>query len=654
MSTDQSDLAASRSPPGSEALQGAASPYTQGAAPSTGPTEQPHCSPPPQLAENGHQSPQSCSENGQHTPSSMLSQQLRKQHHEQRQSPPHSSPSSAHLAESAPTPMENWTPPQVSPRDIVRIFQCQQCSNPYRNAVTLSCGRSICKTCLPETHARTSITYPALPDRVQAFQCPFPACNKEHVLDDCGLDVILNKVAKVVEGTLEAYTVDAVQLRQSTGIVFDATHRDSDGHQKQAKTIRGTKLVATWALAVEGGLRFDAEITYQELPPSSPGKMHDEQDVRVLDKMQQAMRTEMDCQVCYALFYDPLTTGCGHTFCRPCLHRILDHSRYCPICRRKLAINPLLKRNICPSNDRITNIIETFWRDELEVREEAVAAERAARHQGLEVPLFVCTLSFPMMPTFLHIFEPRYRLMIRRALEGDRTFGMVLPKRPRHSGDTPFHELGTLLRIVNAQFYPDGRSLIETVGLSRFRVLQHGQLDGYTVGRTERVDDVSWEEEEAVEAAEVGYDNGVGSDEEGNHRSVPLRQRMNIRTRSYSSLSGGTPFSPPQIGDDSPQTAADLDTLTTRSLMQFAIGFVTRMRDQSVPWLTERMLAIYGECPDDPAAFPWWFASTLPVKDLEKYKLLGTSSVRDRLKICCAWILEMERVRWSLHGCTIL
>ena len=43
------------------------------------------------------------------------------------------------------------------------------------------------------------------------------------------------------------------------------------------------------------------------------------------------------------------------------------------------------------------------------------------------VPLFVCTMAYPTVPCPLHIFEPCYRLMIRRCIEtGTRQFGMCL------------------------------------------------------------------------------------------------------------------------------------------------------------------------------------------------------------------------------------
>ncbi len=33
------------------------------------------------------------------------------------------------------------------------------------------------------------------------------------------------------------------------------------------------------------------------------------------------------------LLYEPVTTPCGHTFCRACFARSMDHSSRCPMCR---------------------------------------------------------------------------------------------------------------------------------------------------------------------------------------------------------------------------------------------------------------------------------------------------------------------------------
>ncbi|KAF4980888.1 hypothetical protein FZEAL_3210 [Fusarium zealandicum] len=535
----------------------------------------------------------------------------------------------------------------VNPRDFVRLFQCQICSLPLREPISLPCGKSMCRRCLPETHVRTNITYPAKPERQRGFRCPFVDCGREHALGDCAIDVVLNKTTHHIRDEVERGKIQAQRSEVATRVVWQdpwaaaglASLRDDDAYSKM---VQGGKVVATYLLAEEGDLSYEADISYDHIltsPSPPPPGSSDQDDTGLVRKAQDATRSEMDCQVCYALFYDPLTTACGHTFCRSCLHRILDHSCYCPICRRPLAINPLLNHNASPPNETITRIIETFWLEEVHARKDALESERANQMQDYDLPLFVCTLSFPLMPTFLHIFEPRYRLMIRRALEGDRTFGMVLPRRPQHAEDTDFHELGTLLRIVNIQYYPDGRSLVETVGLSRFRIRGHNYVDGYMVGKIERVDDVSLEEEEAIEAAEA-TPLGLQS---------PVQEPPLVMDDAKGPQDSSSPTSSPTPSTSSPHisaSAVDIDAMSTQSLMHLASSFVARMRAQSVPWLTERMLTIYGECPDDAAIFPWWFASMLPVKDLEKYRLLGTSSVRERLKICCSWIVEWETSRW--------
>ncbi|WYZ40264.1 hypothetical protein EsH8_IV_000605 [Colletotrichum jinshuiense] len=510
-------------------------------------------------------------------------------------------------------------------RDVIRLIQCRKCSRLLQEPITLPCGRSLCKHCLPETHARENISYPATPGRLQGFECPYQECGRNHAVGDCGVDVILTKAVDNFKAEMDKAKVTNTTAEISTHVIIqtpgvgDANVDADEG--TTSRVVKGGPLVAVYMLAETGELNYGSNITFAEV--SSLGDEAATIDTRTFSKVKESVRTEMDCQVCYALFYDPLTTVCGHTFCRSCLHRVLDHSSYCPICRRGLSVSPLLYRESCPSNEYLKTIIQTFWADAVLTRGDALAAESLNRHREFDIPIFVCTLSFPMMPTFLHVFEPRYRLMIRRALEGDRTFGMVLPQHPRTANDTHFVEYGTLLRIVNAEYFADGRSLVETSGISRFRITRHGILDGYLVGKIERVDDMTIAEEEDLEATETqqAIERFESAATHQSEESTTARQVMT--------------------------TPEDLSSMPTSELLSFGVSFVERMRQQSVPWLAQRMLAIYGECPNDPALFPWWFASILPAKEFEKYKLLETRSVRERLKICCGWILEWEANRWG-------
>ncbi|KAK8048370.1 LON peptidase N-terminal domain and RING finger protein 1 [Apiospora phragmitis] len=287
-------------------------------------------------------------------------------------------------------------------------------------------------------------------------------------------------------------------------------------------------------------------------------------------------------------------------------------------------------------------MINGFWADTVALRAHAVRLEQQAQGE-YDVPLFLCTMSFPTMPTFLHVFELRYRLMIRRAMDGNRTFGMVLYTQPTEAnGRANFLPIGTLLRIVNIEFFPDGRSLLETVGVSRFKVLKHALLDGYMVGNIEKLDDVSLAEEEAIEVSETMRSRGVQYFARAiDHADERSTETVDATTTTSVQIPRSTTHPSPVS-----MTMEELDGMATRELLEFGVDFVRRMRSQSVAWLTTRVLAIYGDCPNDPARFPWWFASILPVSDEEKYRLLGRSSVRERLKICCRWIVEWESSRW--------
>lgn len=497
--------------------------------------------------------------------------------------------------------------PHADARAVIRLIQCARCSLPLRIPMTLPCGNSICRKCLPELHKREGISYPMTANRREGFLCPFPECGIDHSVGDCSQDVTLTKV-------LDRISIEVARWRPenlNTPTLLDERPRwrnviDSSKEKDfpKSRVLHGGRLVATYTMADLGDLKYSSEVAYQTM--SAAGESYEHLDVSMMGILKEIVRGEMECHVCYGLMLDPLTTTCGHTFCRQCVARVLDHSNPCPICRRPLP--PAARALHEPSNQRLSKLLVGICPDLVSARKEAVAQEEAAMDGETNVPLFVCTLAYPSMPTFLHIFEPRYRLMIRRAVEeGDRKFGMMTSNRKDEVqgdlGRTQFMQYGTLLQIISIQMMPDGRSLIETCGLWRFRVRSWGMLDGYIVGNIERLEDVSSVEEEHTEALEIGG---------------PPRNDL----------------------------AAQFDRMSTSELLRIGHDFIARMRAASAPWLHERVIASYGSPPDDAALFPYWLASILPIADNEKYKLLPTSSARERLKITAGWVRRIEAQRW--------
>ena len=112
------------------------------------------------------------------------------------------------------------------------------------------------------------------------------------------------------------------------------------------------------------------------------------------------------------------------------------------------------------------------------------------------LPLFPLeAVLFPgaLMP--LHIFEPRYRLLIRRCIERQRPFGIVLIRRGNEvGGGAEPYDVGTEAKIVAESPLPDGRSYIVTRGERRFAVERLiADAEPYLLGQVRYLDEADGE-----------------------------------------------------------------------------------------------------------------------------------------------------------------
>ncbi|GLI64935.1 hypothetical protein VaNZ11_008336 [Volvox africanus] len=215
---------------------------------------------------------------------------------------------------------------------------------------------------------------------------------------------------------------------------------------------------------------------------------------------------DWDCSLCAQLLFEPVTTPCGHTFCRECFARAMDHRPRCPYCRTVLHV----ARDSLPVTITLANIISRAFPEEYEQRRVEmtagaggpVAGEGAAAsgdgaataaagtapeavQRTLTLPLFVMSLLMPGESMALNIFEPRYRLMVRRVMEGSRRLGMAQARRDA----SEIEDVAVEAEIIECQPQPDGRYYLELVGRRRVRIHSHSEMDGYRVARCEVMQD---------------------------------------------------------------------------------------------------------------------------------------------------------------------
>lgn len=96
------------------------------------------------------------------------------------------------------------------------------------------------------------------------------------------------------------------------------------------------------------------------------------------------------------------------------------------------------------------------------------------------------TVFFPHHLLPLHIFEPRYRAMLQKALEGPRMFAVAMEESGR-----PARRVGGLGLIRSCVRQPDGTSNLILQGLARVRLDHVLQVRPYIIATPEPLEDTS-------------------------------------------------------------------------------------------------------------------------------------------------------------------
>jgi hypothetical protein len=114
----------------------------------------------------------------------------------------------------------------------------------------------------------------------------------------------------------------------------------------------------------------------------------------------------------------------------------------------------------------------------------------------IRVPIFPLSgaILFPRSQLPLHIFEPRYREMVRDAIDGPGRIAMIQPHRLDDDNEAPLFDVGCVGEIVGLEELEDGRFNIVLLGSNRFRLVGEAKLD--TAYRCADVDIAAFDDEE--------------------------------------------------------------------------------------------------------------------------------------------------------------
>ena len=97
----------------------------------------------------------------------------------------------------------------------------------------------------------------------------------------------------------------------------------------------------------------------------------------------------------------------------------------------------------------------------------------------LRVPIFPLpgAILFPRSQLPLHIFEPRYREMVKDTIEGAGQIAMIQPQRLDDDNAAPLYDVGCVGELVGIEELEDGRYNIVLLGSHRFRLVREAEVD---------------------------------------------------------------------------------------------------------------------------------------------------------------------------------
>lgn len=125
-----------------------------------------------------------------------------------------------------------------------------------------------------------------------------------------------------------------------------------------------------------------------------------------------ALTNSLQCSLCLSLICEPISIACGHSFCRVCLVESLRrHKKQCPSCRAICHVSA----ETAQENVMIKSMAMTLDPDGYMTRLEEARSLRDT-WSALYPIFFYNSVMFPGSVLSLHLFEPRYRHMVRRSL----------------------------------------------------------------------------------------------------------------------------------------------------------------------------------------------------------------------------------------------
>jgi Lon protease-like protein len=244
----------------------------------------------------------------------------------------------------------------------------------------------------------------------------------------------------------------------------------------------------------------------------------------------------------------------------------------------------------------------------------------------MELPLFpLNTVLCPGIALPLHIFEERYRAMVRHCLETTSPFGVVLIREGREvgAGVVSFTGIGTIAEIRDAGTYEDGRYDLLVVGTRRFEIRQ--VLSGkrpYLVAEVDVLDEAVGDVDAAQRLAMRATRRFVSYLELLQPQSGETADEIDVRVEIETE---------DDEEDEEPEAEAQLELDVEPDPESVGVADAGEVPDPADDPAPDRPRRRRVTIPDDPTVLSHLLAGILQVESPRRQALLEAATTEDRL-----------------------
>jgi Lon protease-like protein len=461
-------------------------------------------------------------------------------------------------------------------RKVVTLFSCPICRNVLKGPVTVECGHTFCNDCLDRTNSAVCVICAtdisasrAVNVLVQDLVEKWRERNKADLTD------------MTVPNTTDILGVEpryhlrsgfaGLQINEANKINIATPNAATKAYDRSLDKSNISKLLKTDM----SNRRFNSTLrnVFREVEHI--------QEEAVKNCWDTITPNDLECILCSRCIFDPITTACGHTFCKGCLTRVLDHGLSCPLCMAPLSVRDYSRGSSVILDQAIRFLLPQEYNDRLLTN----MREAQMLNKNSDIPVFICTNAFPGVACPLYVYEPRYRLLVRRCLlSPTRRFAMAA----KEGNGEKFVSYGTILEVKDAVSLEDGSFILTTAGVRRFKVVSRGEQDGYDTAKIQVIKDVVVASEKLPEL-------------------ITLHQKVRNKASKW-------------IMSLTPKVLAEVERL------------IGKMPDVEKNWLS---------LPDGPS-WTWWLMPILPLSSQLQVGFLSTTNLEKRLRAIDKMLERME------------